>query len=53
MLYKNFTEEEMKTKAREMVEFIYRTTRETEASEFDKFMYQLLSEYLEMKQKSK
>lgn len=46
-----FTEEEMINKARGWGEIIYRYTRETEPTDFDKFIMQLIQEYLHMKEK--
>ena len=51
MLFDNFTEEQMIEKARVYSELIYRHTREHEANEYDKFLYQLLGEYLQLKEK--
>ena len=49
----NYTEEEMIIKTRGLAEFIYRKTREEDPSDFDRFMYQLASEYLMLKTKDK
>lgn len=51
VLSNNLTEEQMIDKARFYSELIYRHTREHEADEYDKFLYQLLSEYLQLKEK--
>ncbi len=53
MLSNSFTEQEMITETRELAEFIYRKTREEEPTSFDKFMYQLAVEYLNLKAESK
>lgn len=53
MLSNNFTEEQMLYKARFYSELIYRHTREHEADEYDKFLYQLMREYLQLKEKER
>lgn len=45
----SFTEEEMIEKVFCHLEMIYRYTRENEPDENDRFLYQLMGEYLEMK----
>lgn len=45
----SFTEEEMIAKVLYNLEMIYRYTRENEPDEQDRFLYQLMGEYLEMK----
>lgn len=50
MLFNNFTEEQMINKVRFYSELIYRHTREHEADEDDKFLYQLMGEYLQLKE---
>lgn len=47
----NYTEEEMIERARIWADVIYRHTRENEPSDFDKFILQLLYEYLHLKEK--
>lgn len=51
MLSNNLTEEQMIDKARVYSELIYRHTREHEADEDDKFLYQLMGEYLQLKER--
>lgn len=51
MLSNNLTEEQMIDKARVYSELIYRYTREHEADEDDKFLYQLMGEYLQLKER--
>lgn len=51
MLPNNFTDKYMIEKVRWHLELIYRHTRENKPDEYDKFLYQLLSEYLQLKEK--
>ena len=45
----SYTDEEMIKQVEYHLEIIYRYTRENEADKMDKFLYQLMSEYLQMK----
>lgn len=48
MLNNSYTQEQMIAEVNELLEFIYRKTRQEEPSDFDRLLYQLGSEYLRL-----